>query len=114
MSAGNSGPNSVDQAPGSVYSSDQVTTPQGLTTNMMSPQQPLQQYVPTNTTNQLHSPAPVSNVAAPPAMVVGGAQYLPPSHPSDVLTYGGGMSSQSYHQQGELSSLSTELSKLIM
>ncbi|VDP93514.1 unnamed protein product [Echinostoma caproni] len=39
LSAGHSGPNSVDQQPGSVYGSDSVATPQGPSFGLMSPQQ---------------------------------------------------------------------------
>ncbi|OON22532.1 hypothetical protein X801_01558 [Opisthorchis viverrini] len=56
LSAGHSGPNSVDQlGPGSAYGSDSVATPQGFSAGIMSPQQGYNSGAAMST--QLYSPA---------------------------------------------------------
>ncbi|TGZ71863.1 hypothetical protein CRM22_002412 [Opisthorchis felineus] len=56
LSAGHSGPNSVDQlGPGSAYGSDSVATPQGFSAGIMSPQQSYNSGAAIST--QLYSPA---------------------------------------------------------
>ncbi|CAL8098495.1 unnamed protein product [Calicophoron daubneyi] len=93
LSAGHSGPNSVDQAPGSVYGSDSVATPQGLSAGLMSPQQC---YGAGQMSSQLHSPAGMG-----PNTVVNGQnsmQSVPPSTHTPGSQYVSG-SNQVYQYQ---------------
>ncbi|KAA3678804.1 uncharacterized protein DEA37_0007463 [Paragonimus westermani] len=83
LSAGHSGPNSVDQlGPGSVYGSDSVATPQGFSTGIMSPQQ---SYGANALTNQIHSPAP--SAANPSVMNVSGAMHHNPGSNTPYQSY---------------------------
>ncbi|CAH8543280.1 unnamed protein product [Schistosoma bovis] len=56
LSAGHSGPNSVDQTPGSVYGSDSVATPQGMYASQTGTVSPLQVANNSHPASQLHSP----------------------------------------------------------
>lgn len=90
VSAGHSGPNSVDQfGPASVYGSDSVTTPQGCSAGIMSPQQP---YLASASMTQLHSPA--SGGA-----VVGVLHSTTPVTPNTVPAGAYPTYSQQYQQQ---------------
>ncbi|CAH8502043.1 unnamed protein product [Schistosoma turkestanicum] len=57
LSGGHSGPNSVDQAPGSVYGSDSVATPQGMYASQAGTVSPLQVANSSHLASQLHSPS---------------------------------------------------------
>ncbi|KAK4471414.1 hypothetical protein MN116_004844 [Schistosoma mekongi] len=56
LSVGHSGPNSVDQTPGSVYGSDSVATPQGTYIPQAGTISPLQAANSSHPMSQLHSP----------------------------------------------------------
>ncbi|VDQ07890.1 unnamed protein product, partial [Trichobilharzia regenti] len=79
LSTGHSGPNSVDQTPGSVYGSDSVATPQGMYASQAGTVSPLQTTNATYPVSQLHSP-----------VASGGLHSHQPTPPGSLYDQNGG------------------------
>ncbi|CAH8847661.1 unnamed protein product [Trichobilharzia szidati] len=91
LSTGHSGPNSVDQTPGSVYGSDSVATPQGMYASQAGTVSPLQTTNATYPVSQLHSPVASGGVQS--------HQPTPPGVHSSYNNYHFSTTSQIYQYQ---------------